>query len=328
MTKNKLKTFKIILLFIFIYIYTYFLLKNSIYKKKLILSTLYNTSKIIFKEDDPLRIEVKTTKQLNLLGGDYPKLYIKYKSNHPEIIKITNDGKITALRPGSSIITVKGLYGQKTQIKIIAISNNGLIRNLNLSKYNASKYKKIMIVAHPDDETLWGGANLYKNGYFVVCLTNGYNLARANDYRNLLKFTNNNGIILNYPDIQDRIRDDWSEVKKGILKDLSKILNYKNWETIVTYGPDGTTGHIHHKKTCEYVTQVAKKSNKFKYLYYFGKYYHKNKIPKNLTRITKEDYNIKKKEIEIYKSVINNIYKLWYHMLPFENWILASKWHG
>ena len=325
MTNNKLKTFKIILLFIFTYIYI--LLKKSIYKRKEIFITLYNTPKIIFKENDPLKIEVKATKQLNLLiSGEYSKLYIKFESNHPEIIKITKDGKITALRPGSSIITAKGIYGPKTQIKVIAISNNGLISNLNLCKYNASKYKKIMIVAHPDDETLWGGANLYKDGYFVVCLTNGYNLARANDYRNLLKFTNNNGIILNYPDIQDKIRDDWSEVKKGILKDLSKILNFKDWKIIVTHGPDGTTGHIHHKKTCEYVTRVAKESNKYKYLYYFGKYYHKNKIPKNLTRISKEEYNIKKKEINIYKSVINNIHKLWYHMLPYENWILASKW--
>ena len=108
-----------------------------------------------------------------------------------------------------------------------------------------------MIVAHPDDETLWGGANLFLYSYFVVCLTNGYNERRAKDFRQILNFTNNGGIILNYPDLKDsnKIRDDWSEVKNGILKDLSIILNYKNWNKIVTHGPDGTTGHIHHKKT-------------------------------------------------------------------------------
>ena len=127
-----------------------------------------------------------------------------------------------------------------------------------------------------------GGANLYKDKYFVVCLTNGYNLDRANDFREFLKFTNNGGIILNYPDIQDGIRDDWSEVRTGILKDLSTILNYKYWEKMVTYGPDGTTGHIHHKKTCEFVTKIAKECNKFNNLYYFGKFYKKDLIPKYL----------------------------------------------
>ena len=67
-----------------------------------------------------------------------------------------------------------------------------------LDNYNASKYQNVMIVSHPDDETLWGGVNLYKDKYFVVCLTNGFNLKRANDYRQLLKFTKNDGIIYPY----------------------------------------------------------------------------------------------------------------------------------
>ena len=45
-----------------------------------------------------------------------------------------------------------------------------------------------MIVAHPDDETLWGGANLLKERYFVVCLTNGYDLIRSNEFKEILKF--------------------------------------------------------------------------------------------------------------------------------------------
>lgn len=30
---------------------------------------------------------------------------------------------------------------------------------------------KLMVVAHPDGETLWGGAHLLDGKYFVVCLT-------------------------------------------------------------------------------------------------------------------------------------------------------------
>ena len=231
------------------------------------------------------------------------------------------------MRPGKSIISVYGLDLKSTKLEVIAISNNGLINNYILHKNNARFYQNLMIVAHPDDETLWGGANLFKSSYFVVCLTNGYNLGRAEDFRRILKFTNNSGIILNYPDlIENDVRDDWSDVKNGILKDWSIILNYKNWDKIVTHGPDGTTGHIHHKNTCRLVTKVAKEYNKYNNLFYFGKFYKKNEIPKYLQRISEKELEIKKKEVFIYKSVRNTIYQLWFHMLPYENWILASKW--
>ena len=287
--------------------------------------TVYNTPKFRFKETNPIRIETKNIQQLNLDIEDYPKSYINFKSNHPEIVKVTNDGKITALRPGYSIITAKSLDDGETKIKVLVISNNGFLNNYMLDNYNASKYQNVMIVSHPDDETLWGGANLYKDQYFVVCLTNGFNLKRANDYRQLLKFTKNDGIILNYPDTEDNIRDDWSEVKTGILKDLSTILNYKKWDKIVTYGPDGTYGHIHHKMAYKYVTNIAKETNNYKNLYYFGKYYSKNQIPKNLLRINDEELKNKIKELNIYKSE-KACFRIFFHMIPYENWVLASEW--
>ena len=299
--------------------------KNKKINKKICIN-IYNTPKLSFKEANPIKIEINNSMRLHLDRIDYPKINIKFKSNHPEIVKVNNEGEIIALRPGNAIISASGLDGKNILIKILAISNNGFISNCTLNKYNASKYKNLMIVAHPDDETLWGGANLFKDRYFVVCLTNGFNLKRANDFKELLKFTNNSGIILNYPDLQDNIIDDWSEVRTGILKDLSKLLNYQYWNKIVTHGPDGTTGHIHHKKTCKYVTNIVKKYNEYNNLYYFGKFYTKKKIPKYFPRISDEELSYKKKEINIYKSVIKIIYKLWYHMLPYENWILASKW--
>jgi len=314
---KKVKMFiylKFILLLLFILIF-----QNNLKK-------IYNTPPLSFKESNPLKVEVYNSIRLHLDRTNYPKINIKFKSNHPEIINVNNEGEIFAVRPGNAIITASGLDGKNAHIKILAISNNGFISNITLNRYNASQYRKLMIVAHPDDETLWGGANLFKYRYFVVCLTNGFNLKRANDFKKLLKLTNNSGIILNYPDSQDKIRDDWSEVKTGLLKDLSKLLNYQNWDKIVTHGPDGTTGHIHHKKTCKYVTQIAKKYNKYNNLYYFGKFYKKEKIPKYLPRINDEELSYKKKEINIYKSVIKTIHKFWYHFLPYENWIKATKW--
>ena len=287
---------------------------------------IYSTPDLNFKDKDPINLEVNRNKQLNLDIKDYPLANIKYKSNNPGTVKVNVKGKITALKPGKAIITALGLDNKNIKINVMVISKNGLVNKNLLDKYNASQYKKVMIVAHPDDETLWGGANLIRDKYFIICFTNGYNLERSNDFREILKFTNNSGIILNYPDRLNNITDDWSEVKYGILKDLSTILTYKNWEKIVTHGPDGTTGHIHHRKISEYVTETSKKYNKYNNLYYFGKFYKFNQIPKNLPRISDIEYEYKKKEVEIHKHEKKIIYVRWFHMLPYENWILATKW--
>ena len=300
--------------------------KKKIYSK--ICFNIYNTPQLIFKESNQIRIEINKSIKVDIDCHDYPKSNIKYKSSNPEIIKIDNEGIATAVRPGKSIITASGLDGKRSEIVILSVSNNGMITNTTLDMYNAEFYKNVMIVAHPDDEILWGGANLLKESYFVVCLTNGYNLPRANDFQKILKYTRNGGIILNYPDVQNNtnIQDDWSEVRNGIIRDLSIIIAYKDWGKIVTYGPEGTTGHQHHIKTCEYVTKLAKNFNIYNRLYYFGKFYRKNEIPLNLKRISDNDLKHKKIEVEIYKSVKQYIYISWFHMLPYENWIYAPNY--
>ena len=277
---------------------------------------IYDTPELKFIEKIPLKIKTFSIKQLNLDTKDYPKSYIKYKSNNPDIIEVNNEGKIIAIRPGNAIITAFGLDKKNTKIKIYSISYDGLINNCILDKLNASLFNNVMIVAHPDDEVLWGGAHLLKESFFIVCLTNGNILQRVNDFIRVLKFTKKGGIILNYPDIQDNIRDNWSEFEIGILKDLSIILNYKKWGKIVTHGPEGTTGHIHHIKISEYVTKLTKKFNKYNILYYLGKYYKNNKIPKNLPRISDEELEYKKKQPLFIKVQGEQliIYIICYHM--------------
>lgn len=43
------------------------------------------------------------------------------------------------------------------------------ISAIQLQLASSSKADKLMIVAHPDDEVLWGGGHLYDKGYLVVC---------------------------------------------------------------------------------------------------------------------------------------------------------------
>ena len=48
---------------------------------------------------------------------------------------------------------------------------------------------KLMIVAHPDDELIFGGAELIKYGpeYRVICLTNQSNEVRRNEFEEVMK---------------------------------------------------------------------------------------------------------------------------------------------
>ena len=300
---------------------TAYIIKKEI--KETLCFNIYNTPNISFKENNTLRIETNKIYQLNLEIYDYPKSYIKFESDYEEIIKVNNEGLILGVRPGFATITARGLDNICTKIKVLSVSKEGLLKNYTLDLYNANKYDNLMIVAHPDDETLWGGAHLSNHRYFVVCMTNGYNIKRAKDFKKVIKFTKNSGIILNYPDMQDDIKDEWLEVEDGIIQDIKILLNYKNWKLIVTHGPEGTTGHIHHKKLSKYITKIAKENKIFNILYYFPKFYKKTEMPNNLNKINKKDLLYKRREISIYKSVKKDIKREWFHFIQFENWISA-----
>lgn len=272
-------------------------------------------------------IENKETYKLKLKTRGYPIKNIKFSSNHPETISVDKNGVITAHSPSNALITASTLDGRKTSIRVIVKTTKGLISRTMLDRAGAYKYKKLMVVAHPDDETLWGGANLYKDSYFVVCLTNGKNPVRSKEYKNILKFTNNGGLILNYPDDPDGVRDEWNYAKKGLNLDMQRLITYKKWDAVVTYNPDGVTGHIHHKKTFQHVYKVCDKYKMLDRLYYFGHFYKKGEVPNTLIRMSDEDLAIKMEEIKLYSSVRNNIHNYWEQMLPYENWIPALKWN-
>lgn len=190
------------------------------------------------------------------------------------------------------------------------------LNNLNLNKIN-----KLMIVAHPDDETIWGGYHLLKDDYLVVCITCGNNKARVNEINEALKYSNDKLIMLNFPDKILGKRSNWKNEEEEIKKDIKKILEYKNWDVVVTHNPDGEYGHIHHKMTSKIVTNIYDKDN----LYYFGKYYKKNDI-KNINsknRLSNKELKSKKKMLDVYKSQ-NFIDDKFGHMYPYENWTKAK----
>ena len=198
--------------------------------------------------------------------------------------------------------------------------NVDIMDKSTLTSIKNSKTNKLMIVAHPDDETLWGGAHLAEGGYFVICITRGYDEERSAEFCKVLKESGNEGIILKYPDKVLDKRDDWDRVDEKIKKDVENVLKIKDWEMIVTHNKDGEYGHRHHIMLNKIVRFEAEKTSKSNSLFYFGKYYSKKELDSkdiNLTKIEKDKLDKKEELLKNYASQKSTIKKL-EHMLPYE----------
>ena len=203
------------------------------------------------------------------------------------------------------------------------IENNSTEEVEENQKY--SNIYKLMIVAHPDDESYWGGAHLLEDDYLVVCITCGTVPIRVTEFKKAMTLTKDDYIMLGYPDLTNGKKDNWDKVYTSIKKDLEDIINIKQWQQIVTHNPNGEYGHIHHKMTSKMVTQLSNSE----VLWYFGRYYSKEKIGQvnNIKKISDETKKLKiNKLIPIYKSQKNaeNMFK---HMFDYENFVFNKDWN-
>ena len=186
------------------------------------------------------------------------------------------------------------------------------------------KATKLMIVAHPDDDVIWGGGHLMEGDYFVVCITNGRNDTRRPEFEKMLEKSGNSGYILEYPDKVAGERDNWEKVWDKIESDIERIMKCKDWKLIVTHNKDGEYGHQHHKYTHSIVTELYKDNKLTSPLYCFGKYYSKAKLPDHedeMTKMSDKQIEYKNDLVKVYESQSGTVDKLW-HMSPYEMWTL------
>lgn len=215
-----------------------------------------------------------------------------------------------------ALLTAGGLWGYRV---FKSYYEEDIFTSLDLSSVD-----KLMIVAHPDDETLWGGGHLSEGGYLVVCITDGYNETRKKEFETAVKHLNDTNIpvILNFPDKTYGKRDSWFGIKGKIEDTVKECITIKDWELIVTHNKEGEYGHIHHKMTSSIVRSAYKDLGAENPLYLFGTYHSKKKLPEyedSMTAISDEWFNNKAealKDYESQKKVVDNMY----HMVKYEMW--------
>lgn len=193
------------------------------------------------------------------------------------------------------------------------------VTTADLDALDLDGYDKVMFVAHPDDDLLWGGRHLIEDDYLVVCMTRGNDPVRSAEFKSVMEATGDKYLILSYPDKIGKDRSSWNFCKKDMKADIATVLNYKNWEQVATHNANGEYGHHHHQMMHQLVEEAYKETDCNADFYSFGKYYVNDKIPYDLEEMPKDLYIQKRKLAKLYASQRTTVRKM-YHMLPYEYW--------
>lgn len=291
---------------------------------------------IAFDDNNPITMEAGTQRDLKLQITPENATYktIKWSSNDRSMAMVDKNGRVTALRPTEGVditaTSVDSRISKTWTIKITA--NNGTVTKAMLDKLKLDDVDHVMIVTHPDDESLWGGAHLIHEKYLVVCMTNGYHQTRHANFDSVMNRVNQKSLILNYPDVKKYYKngkydaDLYSTSEVGMRKDIRTILTYKKWKKVVTHNPFGEYGKYHHQRVSAYVSsEFDKLKLQNVEFYYFGKYYDADDtIPGE--QIAAEDLAIKNEMIRMYLPTAQGAIKAFGHMIPYENWIKREDW--
>jgi len=123
--------------------------------------------------------------------------------------------------------------------------------------FSTNEHKSVaIIVAHPDDETLWAGGTILSHPawkFFIVCLCRKSDVDRSVKFYKTLKLLNAEGIMGELDDGPEQIPLDGEEIETLILD----LLPPKQYDLIITHSPSGEyTRHLRHEEVSSAVCNL------------------------------------------------------------------------
>ena len=116
--------------------------------------------------------------------------------------------------------------------------------------------KVAVIVAHPDDETLWAGGTIMNHpewACYIISLCRGSDKDRAPKFFSVVKYLGAKGNIGDLDDGPGQLPLDETVVSSEILK----LLPEKHYDLIITHNPAGEyTRHLRHEETSRSVIHL------------------------------------------------------------------------
>ena len=113
-----------------------------------------------------------------------------------------------------------------------------------------------LIVAHPDDETLWAGGTILRHPswqWFIVCLCRGSDKERAPRFYKALQVLKSEGIMGDLDDGPEQKPLDEKEIERAILD----LLPPKHFDLIISHNPTGEyTKHVRHEEASKAVIKL------------------------------------------------------------------------
>ena len=168
------------------------------------------------------------------------------------------------------------------------------------------KKKVLVIVAHPDDETIWMGGTLLMNkskwNTTITSLCRKTDEDRAPKFKKVCEILNAKGLM---SDLEDKNLN--SLPLNEITKRINRLSPRKNYDYIFTHGKNGEYGHIRHKEVHNSVDKMIKNKQLSCNKLLFFSYIKKNKIcsaNKNSDKLIRLKDNILSEK----KYLIHNIY--------------------
>lgn len=123
-----------------------------------------------------------------------------------------------------------------------------------------AKKEILIIVAHPDDETIWMGGTLLRSKFnkTIICLCRKNDRDRAPKFRKACKILG----VKNYfiSDLDDFEKGYYKEIsKQEIIRRILKFTKGKKYDYLFTHGKNGEYGHVRHREIHSAVVEMLSK---------------------------------------------------------------------